>query len=217
MERFGDVFGRESRLAVILHRDGWGKTPWTGVEEQHIKARAFNNSYSTFMLVRLDSSELPKWVPPNQLYASTASESYAEIAAVIRARAREQGAVVRKPSAVEIAIQRSKESDRARQLADLERSQGAAAEIGAEACRLFAELERLASEIRAAAPSYPLRTGRSQPGWGIQQTGITGGGIGTSVTLRNVGYSEDIPQGLVLCVDFWDSEIQLPEWVEAVG
>src|SRR5688500_10384913 len=54
MDRFASVFGQETRLAVILYRDGWGKTPWTGFEESHIKGRALLTNHKSYMLVRLD-------------------------------------------------------------------------------------------------------------------------------------------------------------------
>ena len=38
---FNEVFGRQSRVVVVLHRDGWGSTPWTRIEETAIRNPSF--------------------------------------------------------------------------------------------------------------------------------------------------------------------------------
>src|SRR5688572_24431551 len=108
MDAFADVFGRDTRLTVILHREGWGKTPWTAVEENHIKSRALKTRFKSFMVIRLDDSEVPPWVPERHLYSSASSDSPTEMVAIVRARAREEGAVVRKLSAAEASIERAR-------------------------------------------------------------------------------------------------------------
>ena len=39
-EKFAQVFGRGARIVVVLHRQGWGTTPWTRVE---MRASLFEN------------------------------------------------------------------------------------------------------------------------------------------------------------------------------
>ena len=39
LESFREAFLAESRLVVVLYREGWAKTPFTRVEEQAIKDR----------------------------------------------------------------------------------------------------------------------------------------------------------------------------------
>lgn len=39
LESFRQVFRADSRMVVVLYRDGWGQTPWTRVEEAAIKDR----------------------------------------------------------------------------------------------------------------------------------------------------------------------------------
>ena len=37
------AFGSESRIVVVLYRDGWGQTPWIRVEETAIRNRGFDH------------------------------------------------------------------------------------------------------------------------------------------------------------------------------
>jgi hypothetical protein len=45
LETFSGVFGTQSRVAAVLHREGWGHTLWTRVEETAIKNRAFHEGF----------------------------------------------------------------------------------------------------------------------------------------------------------------------------
>ncbi|MGJ4748719.1 hypothetical protein ACQV5M_20325, partial [Leptospira sp. SA-E8] len=40
---FNEVFSKEARVVVILYRQGWGKSPWTRIEETAIRNRAFEH------------------------------------------------------------------------------------------------------------------------------------------------------------------------------
>src|SRR5947199_9534189 len=42
---FNEVFGSKARLVVILHREEWGQTPFTRIEETSIRNRAFTEGY----------------------------------------------------------------------------------------------------------------------------------------------------------------------------
>jgi hypothetical protein len=61
---FNTVFYDESRVVVVLYRDGWGKTAWTKIEETAIKNRAFNKDWEFLVVINLDTkSTLPTWIP----------------------------------------------------------------------------------------------------------------------------------------------------------
>jgi hypothetical protein len=111
------------------------------------------------MVVRLDSSELPTWIPSHQLYASQDSDTRAEMAAVIRARAQEQGAVVRKLSASEIALKKGRDESlkEARELRA--RSSKAPEEIRRELQILYSEILSIGGEIKAGDPSFDIAAG----------------------------------------------------------
>src|ERR1700686_4479515 len=68
LETFRQVFISQSRLVVVLYRNGWGQTPWTGVEELAIKDRMFRGGWKSLLLVTLDSqSTYPIWIPEHEV------------------------------------------------------------------------------------------------------------------------------------------------------
>src|ERR1700724_1155950 len=57
LESFRTVFRERARISVVLFREGWGKTPWTGVEGIGIKDRCFATKYQSLGLVPLAHAE----------------------------------------------------------------------------------------------------------------------------------------------------------------
>lgn len=51
LEKFSEVYGKSARLVVVLYRPEWGETPWTRVEQEAIRQRAFNSGwdFTTFI------------------------------------------------------------------------------------------------------------------------------------------------------------------------
>src|SRR5665213_3695102 len=57
LEGFREPFYDNSRLNVVLYRDGWGQTRFTGVEERAIKDACFNNGgYDRLFFLMLDET-----------------------------------------------------------------------------------------------------------------------------------------------------------------
>jgi hypothetical protein len=68
-KKFNQVFFEESRIVVLLYRNGWGLTPWTRIEETAIKNRVFDNGWDFLILINLDpNSTLPKWIPQSYIW-----------------------------------------------------------------------------------------------------------------------------------------------------
>src|SRR5208282_6190202 len=64
LESFRQAFLSQSRLVVVLYRNGWGQTRWTEVEELAIKERAFKGGWKSLLFVTLQSEDaLPAWLP----------------------------------------------------------------------------------------------------------------------------------------------------------
>jgi hypothetical protein len=104
LESFRKVFLADSRLVVVLYRDGWGKTRWTAVEEMAIKERVFNGGWEQLLFVTLDEQGAPPgWLPKTHLRLSYPRYGDALIGA-IKMRAQELGSALR----VETAIERAK-------------------------------------------------------------------------------------------------------------
>jgi hypothetical protein len=145
MDVFAKVFGGDSRLSVILHRgpsgdgEGWGGTPWTAFEENHIKARALKTRMTNFMLVRLDAAEVPKWVPEFHIWSDWQRESRDAIVGAIRAKAREVGAAVRWETAIERAVRQKREREAEQRREWRRREPNGGAMLREQAQNVFAE------------------------------------------------------------------------------
>ena len=50
---FNAVFGSEARVVVVLHREEWGRTPFTRIEQTAIRNRAYNEGYDFTVLFQL--------------------------------------------------------------------------------------------------------------------------------------------------------------------
>ncbi len=156
MDQFAAAFGEESRLSVILHRDGWGETPWTAFEQSHIKDRALATRMTSFLVIKLDDSELPSWVPDTHIYVSTAADSHADIIAVIRYRARQQGAVLRRENSLDVAQRLRREQHAKQRREQRQGSSSAVNEVGEQVQTLFKEIVRLVDRIRSSDPAIEI-------------------------------------------------------------
>lgn len=87
------VFLTESRLNVILFRDGYGDTPWTRAELAAIQERARRDGSDSLLVVLLSSECTPPvWHPTNRIHSSLADDGIPGIAALVLVRAHEVGA-----------------------------------------------------------------------------------------------------------------------------
>ena len=68
VEKFGNVFRRESRVVVVIHRKEWGTTPWTGVEENAIKEMCWNEGWDRIIVHSVDGSA-PTWLPKIHIWS----------------------------------------------------------------------------------------------------------------------------------------------------
>ncbi|MDO9185232.1 MAG: hypothetical protein Q7W13_04400 [Bacteroidia bacterium] len=94
--QFNKVFYEESRIVVLLYRDGWGHTPWTRIEETAIKNRAFDNGWDFLIVINLDpNSTLPKWIPQTYIWLDYPRFKSEGAIAVIDQRVKEKGGKTR--------------------------------------------------------------------------------------------------------------------------
>ena len=156
VDQFSSVFSRDACVVVVMFRENWGKTKWTGIEEHAIKARAFNEGGQQFLkFVRLDESPLPVWVDPTRLWTDLCRFGKEGLAAVLSELVRARGGIARQPTAEE----RAAEVDRRRAFASdrtsfLESSNGVEAAT-ASARQVIRELEKLAPRIGATFQTFP--------------------------------------------------------------
>ena len=89
---FRNVFKEESRIVAVLFRDGWGKTPWTRIEETAIRDRAYEHGYDFAIFIPLDEKPtVPEWLPKTKLWVGFDRWGINGAASVIEARVQECG------------------------------------------------------------------------------------------------------------------------------
>lgn len=92
MESMRKPFYEDSRLMIVLYRDGWGKTRWTGIEERAIKEACFDGEWRRLFFVALDrTSTLPGWLPPNYVRYNWEDFGPEQVIGIIKARVLENG------------------------------------------------------------------------------------------------------------------------------
>lgn len=67
MDRFRTVFKDNAKISLVLHREQWGQTSWTNVEESAIRDRCLHTRIRNLAIVTLDDSPLPAWVPETHI------------------------------------------------------------------------------------------------------------------------------------------------------
>jgi len=91
-QTFNRVFGSEARVVFVLYRNGWGKTPWTRIEQTAIRNRAFEEGYDFVIFAPLDKPpNVPKWLPKNRIWVGFDRWGIEGVATVIEARVQEVG------------------------------------------------------------------------------------------------------------------------------
>ena len=95
-EVFGSVF-KESRIVVILSRNEWGETYYTGIEKSSILDRTSmkGEGYDFLMVIPMMPNETPVWYPSTRIYANPQNSSLEELAKFIEFKVTEAGGVVK--------------------------------------------------------------------------------------------------------------------------
>lgn len=180
-ESFRKAFREDSRIVVVLYRDGWGKTPWTRVEEVAIRDRFLKEGWDWLLFIMVDSkSTPPPWLPETRIRLSLPDYGIEQAIGAIKARAQELGGQLHKEDAVQ----------RARRL---ERQMGARAErkkmLGStegvnaarnKASEIHSEIDRLAKEINNSAKDIKLSMGSNH-----DSTVLTNGRVSIIVYFRS--------------------------------
>ena len=146
IEFLSRVFGEESRVVVVLYRDKWGTTPWTGVEQRAIEERGFSDiGYDFAMLIPLEEpASKPSWFPKAQIWFDLKRLGVQGAAAVIEARVRDAGSATRAESVIDRAARLSRQID-----AETSRKQFLGSPEGAVAA--LAEVESLLGAVETLA------------------------------------------------------------------
>lgn len=148
LEAFSGLFGEQSRVVVILHRDGWGQTPWTRVEENAIKNRGFDQGWDFLLLIRLDKSAIPKWLPKTRIWFAFDQYGINGAASAIETVVQQEGGDVRADTAVDFAGRIARGMNFERERVSWYSSERGIADAISEPKALLEELAKLATEIQ---------------------------------------------------------------------
>lgn len=87
MNTFRQTFRVDSHLNVVLYRDGWGKTPWTRIEETAIQERCLHDGWDTLLFVEIESGiAVPGWLPDHRIRFALYNHTMDELTETVRAR-----------------------------------------------------------------------------------------------------------------------------------
>lgn len=89
LESFRLAFFSQSRLVVVLYREGWGKTKWTGIEDLSIRDRLFEGGWESLLFVTMDD-KYPKWLPKTHVRLSYTKFAH-DLVGAIKLRVQELG------------------------------------------------------------------------------------------------------------------------------
>lgn len=158
VEAFTNIFRYESRVCVVLHSDGWGKTGYTHIEEAAIKERALDKDggWDFLMVVCLDDAKPPKWIPSTKIWYGYAKYGIDGLLATIDSRVTELGGRPKQDSVLERAAraERERDFDERRQL--FGRSVAGFKTAGDEITRLGDLLAKRVPELAAVSPGLEL-------------------------------------------------------------
>lgn len=147
MTEFSRVFERDSRIVAVLHRAGWGSTRWTRVEQTAIQERGFRSGWEFLVVVALDDSPLPEWLPRTRVWLHYSRFGIAGLAAVIEQRFQDAGGIPAIETAVQLAVRLRREQDaEAIRMHFLSMEEGVTA-ADAEVGVLFEEIQRIATDV----------------------------------------------------------------------
>ena len=141
------IYEDETRVVVVLHREEWGQTEWTRVEETAIKNRGFNNGYDFLVFVLLDGSTKPKWLPKTRIWVGFDRYGIDGVASAIEASVQSEGGTVHSESPVDHAARIGRKISFETHRATWLSSSQAVTDAQQEVDKLINELQRLTQEI----------------------------------------------------------------------
>jgi hypothetical protein len=92
LESMRKPFLLESRLNVVLFREKWGRTPWTGVEDAAIRDSCLKcNFHNVFFLMIEPKDPKPVWLPDTPVRFNLGEFSLEQAVGAIKLRVQERG------------------------------------------------------------------------------------------------------------------------------
>jgi hypothetical protein len=195
---FKSIFARESRFVVVLHRARWGQTPWTRMEEEAIRGRAYEEGYDFVKFIPLDEKpSLPQYLPKTQLWINALRLGAKGAASVIEARLEELGAISRREDAVDRAarLERAINYEKRREMFASSPAGVSASDASFEAIALAVESK--IAEIKARGVSVSFSTKR-------ERNAVVVLGLSRGMRIHWVRQYANTLSGAYLDLEIWD-------------
>ena len=139
-----------SRVVVVLYRDRWGQTQWTGVEEIAIRDRCLKDKFQSLLFLMLDNTSVPPaWLPHTHVRFNYAEFGLEQALGAIKARVKERGGAITPLTPLRRAELYKQEQEYFEDRKNL-RSHNARSVIGLQTSLLFDRIKALCSEINSA-------------------------------------------------------------------
>lgn len=89
-----------ARVNVVLYREPYGKTPWTGAEFAAIQDSCLKTGFRSLLFVQLDKNDpKPAWLPDTHIRCVLGDFTIEQLVGAIKNKVQELGGVIRRPDA----------------------------------------------------------------------------------------------------------------------
>jgi hypothetical protein len=101
-----------ARVNVVLYRERYGKTPWTGVELAAIQDSCLKTGFRSLLFVQLEKKDRkPEWLPDTHIRCALADFTIDQLVGAIMNKVQELGGVIHRPDAMSAAERVSREAE----------------------------------------------------------------------------------------------------------
>jgi len=164
---FYSTFREEARICVVLYRQKWGRTRWTGTEERAIRDRITSNFQrpEEFLLIINLEQALPdiKWLPEWIIWNDYEAYGVDGAAGAISSFARRARAIPKPETAESLAERKARERDWRRDAEVLLRSVEGQSRLKKERETVFQEINSIALKAREQGWNLTFKPERSHP------------------------------------------------------
>jgi hypothetical protein len=101
-----------ARVNVVLYRERYGRTPWTGVELAAIQDSCLKTAYRSLLFVQLDKKDpTPSWLPATHIRCVLGDFTVDQLVGAIKNKVQELGGVIHRPDAMSEAQRVKREAE----------------------------------------------------------------------------------------------------------
>jgi hypothetical protein len=190
LESMRTPFLNDARVVVVLYRQPWGKTPWTGVEQIAIQEGCLNSGWQRLFFIVLDkTSAIPIWVPQNHVRFNYESFGLEQAVGAIKARVQECGGVIEPMTAIRRAALYEAEACYAEDRKQISSFEGMRIVQG-KVLEVISEIKRLCDQITEAGNAQITGVSSSflisRPGQIREKLRLRGGDTGARKARRRI-------------------------------